>query len=98
MAVVLTAVPLTEAQILAAGSRGAAEATFVRELAAEAFGVDVFILGSFNMTPATPHTVQTWMGDSIMVLSAQAHRFGTSVENATLHFDGDGRLTSEIAI
>ena len=33
------------------------------QLAMEAFGVDVIIMGGFSLEPSTPHTVRNWLGD-----------------------------------
>ena len=71
VALMITAMPVTDAEVDAAGGRYAAEEAATLRLVNEAIGIDIFILGIYDIDPIRPHIRQNWVGDDVLIVPAR---------------------------
>ena len=96
--VMVTHMPITDAEAAAAGSRAGAEAAAFARLVDEIIGVDVYLLGAFDAgvaaVNATVHVRTNWVGDRVLVVPARGLSHGTAIDIVSTTFDADGLLVS----
>lgn len=106
VACVITFAPLTPAALEAAGfppstfstareGEAALRKAVVHQLAHEAVGVHLFVLGQFIISPPVPHVVQNWAGDDVLIVpDMEGFDHGRVIQNVTVAVSPAGNVTS----
>ena len=81
--VMVTDLPISAAQLAAAGSMRAAKTAALTDLARAAIGVDVFILGASDVDVDYPYLMKNWAGDDVLIVPAASAVYGTRFTSAT---------------
>ena len=80
--VLVTDMPISAAELAAAGSMRAAKTAALADLVRAAIGVDVFILGAFDVEPSYPHLMRNWANEDVLIVPAASAVYGTSFASA----------------
>ena len=57
---------------------------------AQAIGVDIVILASYEGSPSEPYLTKNWKGDDVLIVPPRGQKLGTSVDNVTATFSDVG--------
>ena len=92
IALLITAFPLTSADVAAAGSADAANDAAIDRLVNDAIGVDIVILSGVEIATNLPHLRRNHAGDEVLVVPSAGQTHGRAVENITATFSDAGLL------
>ncbi|MAD24483.1 MAG: hypothetical protein CMO44_09965, partial [Verrucomicrobiales bacterium] len=92
IACIITAIPVSAADVAAAGSTTAAETAALHRLVDEAVGVDVFLLGIGDAGANQAYIRRNWAGDDVLIVPARGLKYGTAIDNITASFTDSGLL------
>jgi hypothetical protein len=98
VALVISAFPLTNADVANAGSTSAADERALQHLVHNAIGVDIFIISTSEMSRSEPHVRYNYAGDAVLVVPpAGSFTHGRLVANVSATFTDAGLLVPALS-